>query len=136
MKQVKWNRTLCVGVKQIDEQHKTLIERLNAVASAVAARQGEREIVKSLDFLSEYTLVHFSAEETLMKESAYPEMSQHVAKHDEFKNTLATMEQELNEDGATPLLADAVEKLLVNWLVNHIRSVDRKFGRFLSKKKS
>ena len=55
---VEWNKKLSVGIKLIDEQHKSLIKRLNDVSSAIETGQGEREITKTLEFLAEYADFH------------------------------------------------------------------------------
>ena len=36
--------------------------------------------------------------------------------------------------GATAGLADSINTLLVNWLLNHIKETDVKFGEFLAEK--
>ena len=134
MGQKEWTKSLSVGVKLIDEQHKTLIQQLNSITAAIEVRQGEREIIKALGFLADYADLHFSTEEKYMRENSYPGLKDHLPKHAEFRSTLAQLEQDLEEDGATPALADSINALLLNWLINHIRKVDREFGAYLKKK--
>ena len=133
MKNVTWNKSLLVGVPTIDEQHKTLIQRLNGVNQAVSVRQGGREVLKSLDFMEEYAELHFTTEEALMKEHAYPGQAAHLVQHGEFKKAVSAIHQDILEEGATSEIADAIQKLLVNWFVNHIKTVDRKLGKFMDK---
>jgi hemerythrin len=134
MKKMQWNETLSVGVGLIDEQHKMLIRRLNDMAGAIEESKGPSEIARTLDFLIEYADFHFSTEEKHMKALSYPELEEHMAKHEEFKTTLANLERDFREDGATHLLADSIDTFLVNWLVKHISGVDVKFGAFLADK--
>jgi hemerythrin-like metal-binding protein len=135
MTKTEWTSDLTVGIDLVDEQHKALIERLNCVSSALQQVQGEREISRTLGFLIEYTEFHFGAEEKLMRESAYPALDSHHLLHEDFRATLARMEQEFEEDGATKILAESIHTLLGNWLINHIKTIDKEFGRFISGKK-
>lgn len=134
MKQLQWTDSLSVGVGVIDEQHRELIRHLNAMARAVAEHQGEREISQTLSFLIDYTHFHFDAEERHMATTQYPKLVAHQARHQEFRDTLRDLEREYREDGATKGLADALNHLLGDWLVNHIGSFDREFGTYLAGK--
>ncbi len=131
MEKIHWSDNLSVGVELIDEQHKMLIQRLNDMTSAIEESKGPNEIARTLNFLIEYTDFHFSAEEKHMKANEYPTLEEHMTKHEEFKTTLANLERDYKEDGATPLLADSIDAFLVNWLVKHISEVDVNFGAFL-----
>ncbi len=55
-------------------------------------------------------------------------------KHEDLRTTLAGLEQDFREDGATQTLAEAIHTLMVNWLVKHIREVDVQFGTYLKDK--
>lgn len=131
MKQVEWTNDLSVGSELIDEQHKMLIKCLNDFREAVKHHEGPYKIGSALNFLIEYTDFHFSAEEKHMDVSGYPGLDSHRLKHDEYKSTLGNLEQDFKEEGATHELADSIDTLLVNWLLNHIREVDTEFGTFL-----
>ena len=132
MTKVQWTQALAVGIEIIDEQHRSLIDRLNRMVAAVEERQGEREITGTLGFLIDYTTFHFSAEEGYMEKTGYPELPAHRKLHEEFIRTLNELKQDFEEEGSTKPLAKALNALLGNWLINHIRSVDRKFGVYLA----
>ena len=136
MTKVAWNKRLSIGITLIDDQHKSLIKRLNDVSSAIENGLGQREITKTLEFLSEYADFHFSAEEKVMKENDYPGLEQQKVEHQEFMDTLSNLEQEFEEEGSTSALSDAINNFLFSWLTNHIQGVDQKFGDYLSKKDS
>ncbi|HUV35527.1 MAG TPA: bacteriohemerythrin [Patescibacteria group bacterium] len=134
MSQLKWTDKLSIGVDLIDEQHKMLIQRLNDMSSAIEFNKGPNEIARTLSFLIDYTDFHFSEEEKHMEEQEYPGLEEHISKHEEFKTTLADLENDYREDGATNLLAHSLDTFLINWLVNHISGVDVRFGNFLKDK--
>jgi hemerythrin len=136
MKQIEWDDSLAMGIEEIDEQHKTLLQRLNDLSNAIGMNQGEVEIVKTLDFMSDYTDHHFSAEEKHMAEVGYPGLEHQRQQHEEFKGLLKQLEQDFREDGATKELADSIDTFLANWLFKHIRDVDHKFAEFLKQQGS
>ena len=134
MIKIEWDDSLSVGIRLIDEQHKMLIQRLQALIHAIETYQSVNEIVKTLDFLIEYTNYHFSTEEKHMNETKYPGLKYHQTQHEEFKATLRNLTVDFEEDGATRALAEYVNTFLMNWLVKHIKAVDVQFGTFLREK--
>ncbi len=58
MTQIEWNNDLSIGIKLVDEHHKMLIQRLNDLSKAVEMHHGEAEIMKTLQFLIDYTTFH------------------------------------------------------------------------------
>ena len=127
-----WTADLSVGVELIDQQHQTLVARLNDVAAAVDNQQGETEIGKTLGFLTDYAEFHFAAEESVMIKAAYPGLAEQKAAHQEFMVTLDNLKQDFEEEGSTRPLAQALNTFLVNWLTDHIRTLDRNLGQFLA----
>ncbi|MGC4119139.1 MAG: hemerythrin domain-containing protein [Myxococcales bacterium] len=84
MKTLAWSSDLAVGLSEIDEQHKTWIQRFNDVATAIDAKRGATEIGRTLDFLSDYTREHFATEERLMAAAGYPALQAHLSQHREL----------------------------------------------------
>ena len=128
---MEWSDKLSIGVEVLDEQHKTLIQRLNHVSAALGSNQGEKEVASTLDFLIKYTDYHFSKEEEYMKQYDYPGLEEQLEKHLALVQILKEMEDEFIEDGASKNLATSIDTFLVNWLTKHIEGVDLKFGQFL-----
>jgi len=134
MTEIKWDDSLSVGIKLIDEQHKMLIQRIKNLSDAVDSSRGLEQIMKTLDFMLDYTEFHFSTEEKHMKEQGYRGFEGHKKQHEEFVSTLDQMVEDFEEDGATEALSTSINTYLINWLIKHIKSVDRKFGEFLQEK--
>jgi hemerythrin-like metal-binding protein len=134
MPEIQWSDDLSVGIDLIDEQHQTLIQRINDVSAAAEAHHILDKIVKTLDFLVDYTNYHFSTEEKHMTANQYPGLEAHQKAHRDLIDTLSDLERDFKEEGATHRLGDAVHALLGNWLIKHIKGVDMKFGEFLREK--
>ena len=131
MMQIEWDDSLSIGIEEIDQQHKMLIEKLKNLSDAVEHQQGETEIFKMFEFMNEYTDFHFSAEEDSMRKANYPGLEHQIGQHAEFKESLKRLVEDFEEEGITRSLTTSVNTFLINWLVNHIKGVDVKFATFL-----
>ena len=129
---IEWNDDLSVGIGLIDEQHKTLIQRLAQLSKAVDTSQGASEILKSLEFMYEYTDFHFTDEEKQMAKYEYPGLEDQKRMHAEFMHSIKQLEEDFEEEGATGPLANSINTFLLNWLVKHIKGEDAKFGTYIN----
>jgi hemerythrin len=134
MAEIKWDDSLSIGIKLIDEQHRMLIQRLSDLSRAIEMNQGEVKIAKTLDFMVDYTDFHFSAEEKHMMEQNYPGLEYQKQQHSEFKGHLQRLVEDFEEEGPTKALSTSINVFLLNWLIKHIKGVDHKFGEFLNEK--
>jgi len=128
---MQWDESLAIGIELIDAQHREWIRRVEDVSLAMHSAEGVRRLVKTLDFLKDYTRFHFETEERFMADHQYPELDDHRREHAELHETLARLEADLDEEGITAPLTESVNTLLENWLIQHIRQVDQRFGAFL-----
>ena len=134
MGKISWDNSLAIGVKEIDSQHKELIERLDAVTEAIEKNQGEGTIAQTLDFLLDYTVEHFSTEEKFMIKHDYPDLEFQKRQHREFKEAVNQMVEDFELDGASKEIADHTRDFLFIWLKKHIREVDLPLARFVKEK--
>ena len=131
MEKIQWDDSLSVGVELIDDQHKMLIMKLIDLSNAVEEHQEAAFIMRTIDFLMEYSNYHFSAEEKEMERVGYPDIEEHKGYHKGFIEMIASLEQDMLEEGATRAIGESVNTFLWNWLANHIKEVDTKFGAYL-----
>ena len=131
MGRIKWDDSLAIGVPLLDDQHKSWFKHLDALADAMKANYEMPQVVKTIDFLIDYTNFHFSSEEGQMAAVGYPRLAEHQGRHQELRNTLQTLLLDFEEEGPTQRLVATVNDLLRNWLVQHIRNVDGQFAAFL-----
>jgi hemerythrin len=132
---IEWNEDLAVGVAKIDEQHKELFNRFNHLLEACSAGSGSKEIGSLLCFLDEYVRVHFSDEEKLQVAHSYPDYPLHREQHRIFINKLDEFKKEMLTEGATLSLTIATNRMMIDWLLNHIAQMDKKIGEFINQKK-
>jgi hemerythrin len=127
----QWDSSLETGHEKIDNQHKQLIAALNNIIEASRGGKGSEEIFKTLDFLTGYTIMHFSTEEKLQLQYGYPDYLVHKRYHDEFKVTVTELTKRLTEEGPTEEMIGIVTTTIGNWLLNHIKGDDFRMAAFV-----
>ncbi|MBN2589854.1 MAG: hemerythrin family protein [Sedimentisphaerales bacterium] len=131
MNKIEWDNNLSTCIKSIDDEHKMLIERLNAVIEAIENNQGEGTIAKTLDFMLDYTNFHFSNEEQFISDNSYPGLEVQQKQHAEFKNSINQIILDFQEDGADKDIALQIHDFLFVWLKKHIREVDHQLAQYI-----
>ena len=118
------------GVAKIDEQHKELVNRINAVSSMGTKSMSKEETQKTLDLLGEYIIKHFSDEEILQKKSNYPKFDWHRGQHQLYISEFQKLKQEYTQNGASAKFTLDLSNSIIGWIVRHIKSVDVEFGKY------
>jgi hemerythrin-like metal-binding protein len=129
---VEWSHDYDVGIVEIDEQHQEWCRRLGELLQLL--RSGRQEGVAGLfDYLRDYIHWHFSQEEELMDEHAYPLRDEHKLEHSRYAQALERFRTELTDGWREPLLVTFRANLfLIDWFVNHTTGSDRELGRYLA----
>ena len=125
-----WSSSLENGVSEFDNQHHRLVDLINELYRAMKTGRGNDVVIKVLDELVDYTGTHFAAEEKLMVEHQYPDYDSHIIIHREFVAKVVDFQNKLKSGEAT-LSLDLLE-FLKDWLIGHIKGVDRKYGPFFN----
>ncbi len=131
---IVFDKDLATGNDLIDGQHKELIGRVNKLVDSCTFGKEKNVAIQTLDFLMDYTVFHFDAEEKLQEEAGYPELSAHRAQHAQFKQAVEELKEMLEEEeGPTDAFVAAVNKNVSDWLVNHIKQSDKKVAAFVNR---
>jgi hemerythrin len=126
-----WDSSLETGHQKIDNQHKQLIAALNDIIEASKSGKGSSEVFKTLDFLTGYTIMHFSDEEKLQRQYDYPDYFVHKQYHDDFKVTVGQLTERLMKEGPTENMVSLVTTSIGDWLLNHIRGDDFRMAAYI-----
>ena len=127
-----WIPALAVGVSQIDEEHRQLFDRVNGLLQAMQQSRAKDELAPLVGFLRDYVVVHFGGEAALMQRHRYPDSAAHLVQHAFFVRELEALAAELERSGPTALVTIKLNKLLCDWLRQHVASTDKKLGAFLA----
>jgi hemerythrin len=129
--EIKWTSALKIGHHIIDSQHIELFSLFDEFVDGCAKGQGKVSVVELYQSLKEYVEKHFRDEEALMASSGYPGLEKQKREHQKFQRQVTELGDTISRQGVTLIELVQMNKLLVNWLVNHVQDVDQKFGEYL-----
>ncbi|MCL2617839.1 MAG: bacteriohemerythrin [Defluviitaleaceae bacterium] len=121
-------KDLETGVAKVDEQHRELVNQLNSMMTSQGSTRDENE--KTLQFLTEYALMHFKTEEDLMEECKYPALLIHQGQHRLFVEKYLVFKENFEKDPDANSVSVDMLDFLKSWLLNHIKVSDVAFGKF------
>lgn len=131
-KLVEWTEELSVGIQEIDEQHKVLVDLLNRLYEAIIRQNDNVVIGEILLELYQYTVVHFSVEESLMRIFDYDSYDEHKKHHADLTRQVVELESKFKSGEIT--ISMEVLSFLRSWLTNHILTEDKKYAPILLQK--
>lgn len=132
MEKIDWNDDFYVGIHQLDEEHKMIVDAANNVLAR------KKDLISSTfppDYISVFfneVLGHFENEEKLMLETSYPGYQEHHDEHGLYRNRIAQklMNAVWGKEESYKELAD----FLHAWLNDHILTKDKELASFLKEK--
>ncbi len=128
----KWQDSFSVGVNDIDEQHKRLIDLINDLAKAMSEGKGRDLIGNIIKELEDYTVYHFDFEEKFMEKNGYSDLESHKKIHQNFVDKIKEFEIKNNEGSL--LLSIDIFNFLRDWLKEHILGTDMKYSKEFKEK--
>lgn len=129
-----WNEKYSVGYAEIDEQHKQLFKMADDLHAAMVEGRGKESLSGLFSRLVTYTRHHFSTEERIMRENAYPGYVQHHMEHEKLTRQVLDLQRNVATGRAT--VTTEVMQFLADWLRNHIQISDQKVSVFIKKRKA
>ncbi|NLJ99989.1 MAG: hemerythrin family protein [Clostridia bacterium] len=132
---MSWTPSLSVGVDMIDEQHKTWFKKAEKLFEAGKKNQAKEYIGELLEFLDSYTKKHFADEEKYMLEIDYPEYEIQKKAHNAFISRLEKLKNDYESSGGNITVIIRANKMVIDWLVNHISVMDKRIGEYVRENK-
>ena len=135
MNQITWQPRYEVGIPEIDEQHRKLVEliaRLQESLMLDGSELGGPIVGEILKELVAYAHDHFKFEEEYMARMKYSGLDAHRKHHRALAGEIRETLQNLKEGG--DLTKIELIEFLKHWLVDHILAEDKKIGRELQDK--
>ena len=130
MNLMAWSEHFVTGLDAVDDQHKALVEMINAAAPHLASggEDAQSAVGPLLDKLVRYAAGHFKYEEDLMQQThvlpAY--FTQHQHTHQTFVDEVMQMRAQY-EKGES-LSGNDLLQFLTSWLTFHILSEDKRLA--------
>ena len=130
MKDLKWNDILSVGVDEIDDDHRKLVDLFNMLGHSVTEEDNPEYLSAVLEELISCTIWHFKHEERLMVKYGYEDTAAHQSDHQDLIDGARELQQKIMEAGNRVAKEDI--EYLEHWLTEHILTSDMRLGAFLS----
>lgn len=79
-----WDKSLSMGIQEIDSEHQHFIRLVNELNEAIIERMNKKEIKSRMRAILDDALMHFAHEEAMFKEWGYPYAEEHARKHEQI----------------------------------------------------
>lgn len=129
-----WKDKYELGVTLIDTQHKELFQRVEAFLKTLRETSSWEEKVsrvnETLEFMNEYVVEHFRAEETYQRKIGYPGYEEHRKIHAEMVRYVLQVTAQYKEKGFDQQLMQQFSGKLLAWLINHVAAEDQRIATY------
>jgi hemerythrin-like metal-binding protein len=125
-----WTENFATGIEQIDQQHKRLVQLLNALVSQLAFQADGPQLETVFEELKNYTVEHFQSEQEIWAQhfKGDPWESWHADAHGDF---IAAVHRFLGQESSKPIeiLLEEIVSYLTHWLALHIIESDKRMAK-------
>lgn len=129
---ISWEKKYSVGVVELDNHHKQLINMINELYFAMSKDRGQKLVNETIKDMLVYAKMHFDIEENYMHKSGYLSTLQHHREHERFVEKTQEMAQRC-EEGEFVLSFEVIQ-FLSDWLKCHILETDMKYVQLFQEK--
>ena len=128
MQPIQWSDDFATGIKEIDAQHRQLVDMITSLETAKESDKFETT-AQVLVQLNDYVHDHFSIEDQLMENGQFDPafVSQHRGEHAHFRG--APKDFTVDFESRRSHLTAALIKYLGHWLLHHIMVSDQVMAR-------
>jgi hemerythrin len=133
MAALKWQDEYTVGVKELDEQHQSLLNVINRVIEEQEGNYIQEEPSTAIASLIHYAYTHFATEERYLIQANFPDLKQHVIEHIDFIMKTLGLALRIEEGG--DVTRKELVRYLKEWFSSHVLGLDRHYIPFLASKK-
>lgn len=130
MATIKWKEDFSVGVQEIDNQHKKLIDIINKLFSMYEKDEFENTKVGPVfKDLEKYADEHFATEEHYFRVYNYEKKDDHINMHRSYINKLSELKLH-HEQGQEKDTLFAINNFLNEWWIWHINHADQEYSDY------
>ncbi|MBF0169133.1 MAG: hemerythrin family protein [Alphaproteobacteria bacterium] len=127
---IVWTEALSVGISELDDGHKRLIDLVNTLFENAFSEGAPRDMEKAVARLMAHTLAHFAHEEAYLHSHDPAACTRHQAEHIRLFAELEAICKRLLREGGKEL-DSATAAFLRQWMVAHIMSHDKRDSALL-----
>jgi hemerythrin len=134
MRTIEWQDDYTVGVKELDDQHRSLLDTINTLIEEQRDKYEAAKFSLALSSLIHYAYTHFATEERYLLQVHFPDLDQHVLEHIDFIMKTLGLALRVRSRGDESQIE--LFKYLKDWYSSHVLGTDRKYIPFLTSKES
>ena len=129
MAHIQWKERYNINYKEVDAQHKRLLDILNHLLELIQCKRAADEISTIFHRLCTYAVDHFTLEERYLERSGYPDLARQQEEHGYFVGKIL----EFNDryDPADPAFLLETFEFLKTWYLRHILRTDMEYVPWL-----
>ena len=131
----KWDDSFLIGIEELDQEHKVLINDINKLHEELARHDEKSEIEKRLGDIYARLQAHFALEERVMKEHGYEFFDEHKREHEKLLDGYTEYMMQILND-AVVSFSNPIEDALRDWVLNHIVNSDKKMSLMVQEEES
>jgi hemerythrin-like metal-binding protein len=129
---LKWQDEYSVGIKEIDNQHMSLLMIINKLMSEQEDEFKAKQFSETIPSLIHYAYTHFATEERYMAQANFPDQQNHILEHIDFIMKVLSLAMKA-EDGSREHRLELL-RFLKTWFSLHVLGIDRQYIPYLTAK--
>lgn len=129
---LNWIPEYSVKVRELDEQHKKLIDLINQVYGYIYRQEAPDKILDLVNEIGNHAVLHFNTEEGYFKKFNYPLTDEHENYHRQLLMDVANYKKQIISAPENFTIAEKFVDFLENWLADHMMIQDKKYGQFFN----
>ena len=122
MSLIEWKTEYSVGKAAVDEEHRELIESINALLVDLEGGANEDRVVESLGEIYAKIAAHFALEEKMMRDARYVGYESHKEDHEVLLDQIIEIIDAVELQGSYD--QQALSSNLDTWFSDHFRTHD------------
>ena len=123
----EWQDKYDLGVGEMNDEHKTLIHKMNGLHDLNESGASKNKIIEAYDDFTAYTIKHFTDEEQYMESIDFPGLATHKLIHKGLLEKVVAFGNDF-KGSSTGKFDDNFFSFLNVWLASHICGIDMKYG--------
>ncbi len=128
---IEWRDSYSVGIKELDSQHRQLLELINEISKADDTGTPIASCFAILNSMIRYAEEHFTTEERYLENNAYPKCFEQKRAHEKFVQETFYKARQLEEGVLT---IGGITMYLEDWYKDHILGFDQDYKAFFEKR--
>ena len=130
---IQWTPAMSVGMAELDDDHKQLIQVINQLAESAGDRTRSAIVRQCLMALRRYAERHFAREEKVLTVCDFPGLDVQRSEHGDFIERLRKVTEHFDAEpeGAASVVNEELLSFLKSWWNHHILIEDMAYRPFV-----